>query len=97
MGNLHFNVVVVLFWCATMGWLVVAKIVPPLRVGEPPNYATILNEADDKTPVCWSIHLQNEAIGWAANKMVRRSDGITDLYSRVYLGELPWEELPQVG
>lgn len=62
-------------------------------VGEPPNFATILNESDDKTPVCWSIYLQNEAIGWAANKTVRRSDGITDLYSRVYLGDLPWDEL----
>ncbi len=93
MGNLQFNVVVVLFWCTTMGWLVVSKILPPLRVGEPPNYASILRETSDELPVCWSIHLQNKPIGWAANKTVRRKDGITDLYSRVYLCELPWEEL----
>ena len=50
MGNLQFNVVVVLFWCTTMGWLVVAKILPPLRVGEPPNYASILQETSDEVP-----------------------------------------------
>jgi hypothetical protein len=93
MGNLQFNVVVVLFWCTTMGWLVVSKILPPLRVGEPPNYSSILKETGDETPVCWSIHLQNKPIGWAANKTVRRKDGITDMYSRVYLCEFPWEEL----
>lgn len=93
MGNLQFNVVVVLFWCTTMGWLVVSKILPPLRVGEPPNYASILKETSDEAPVCWSIHLQNKPIGWAANKTVRRKDGITDMYSRVYLCELPWDEL----
>jgi hypothetical protein len=93
MGNLQFNVVVVLFWCTTMGWLVISKILPPLRVGEPPNYISILRDSSDEAPVCWSIHLQNKSIGWAANKTVRRKDGIADLYSRVYLCELPWDEL----
>jgi hypothetical protein len=92
MGNHPFNVIVILFWCATMSWLLVAKILPPLRVGEPPNYASILKATDAETPVCWSIRLNDKTIGWAANKMVRRKDGITDLYSRVYLGEFPWEE-----
>lgn len=93
MGNHQFNVIVVLFWCATMTWLVVGKILPPLRIGEPPNYASILDEPEDAAPVCWSIRLQDRTIGWAANKTVRRPDGITDLYSRVYLGEFPWEHL----
>lgn len=75
-----------------MTWLVVAKILPPLRVGEPPNYATILQETENEPPVCWQIRLDEKTIGWAANKMVRRKDGITDLYSRVYLEELPWRE-----
>jgi hypothetical protein len=57
MGNHSFNVIVVLFWFATMSWLVAAKIVPPLRVGEPPDYASILQESTHQPPVCWSIHL----------------------------------------
>jgi len=93
MGNHPFNIVVVLFWCATMTWLVVAKVVPPLRVGDPPSYDSILKESGDEPPVSWQIQLDGRTIGWAANKMVRRKDGITDLYSRVYLDKLPWEEL----
>jgi len=93
MGNFQSNVIVVLFWCATMTWLVVAKIVPTMRVGEPPSYASILKAGSDDPPVCWQIQLNDKTIGWAANKMVRRKDGITDLYSRVYLAKLPWEEL----
>jgi hypothetical protein len=93
MGNHQSNLVVVLFWCATMTWLVVAKIVPPLRVGEPPSYAKILQQSGDEPPVGWQIQFDNRTIGWAANKLVRRKDGITDLYSRVYLGKLPWDEL----
>jgi hypothetical protein len=92
MGSPAFNVVVVLFWCATMSWLVAAKIVPPLRVGEPPNYTSIVVENADQPPVCWRIQLQDRTIGWAASKIERRKDGITDLFSRVYLGELPWDE-----
>ena len=93
MGNHPFNVIVVLFWFATMSWLVAAKILPSMRVGEPPNYTSIVADSVDQPPVCWRIQLQDRTIGWAASKIERRKDGITDLYSRVYLGELPWEEL----
>jgi hypothetical protein len=93
MGNQPFNIVVIVFWLATMSWLVVAKILPPLRVGEPPNYASILEHTGDEPPVCWAIVMRGETIGWAANKIVRRPDGISELYSRVYLGALPLDEL----
>ena len=93
MGNLPFNVVVVLFWFLTMGWLMVAKIIPPLRLGEPPNYTSILEESDEQPPVCWAIRFHDKTIGWAASKIVRRKDGIADLYNHVYLGAMPWEEL----
>ncbi len=93
MGNQTSNLVVVLFWLATMTWLVVAKVLPPLRVGEPPNYATILQESSQDPPTCWAIRMQGRTIGWATSKTVRRSDGIHELFSRVYLGELPIEEL----
>ena len=93
MGNHPFNVIVILFWLATMGWLLVAKILPPLRVGEPPNYASILKQSGDEPPACWTIRMRGNTIGWAANKIVRRDDGISELSSRVYLGELPLDEL----
>ncbi|MEX0676580.1 MAG: hypothetical protein WD063_05865 [Pirellulales bacterium] len=93
MGNQPFNVIVILFWLATMSWLVVAKILPPLRVGEPPNYASILEHSHDEPPASWTIEMQGRTIGWAANKIVRGTDGISQFYSRVYLDGLPLEEL----
>ena len=89
MGNHPFNVIVVLFWLATMTWLMVAKILPPLRVGEPPSYHSILKDKTQKPLVFWCIRLEDQPIGWAASKIEQRSDGITELYSRVYLRDLP--------
>ena len=93
MTNRVFNVIVVLFWLATMTWLVSVKVLPPLRVGEPPDYASIIDETVDQPPVCWSISFDDRPIGWAATKVVRRPDNVSEVTSRVYLGELPWEEL----
>lgn len=93
MGNHPFNVAVVLFWLATMSWLFVAKVLPPLRVGEPPSYQSILSESVQQQPVCWSVRIDGKPIGWAANKVVQRADRVTELYSRVYLWSLPLDEL----
>ena len=93
MGNHPFNIIVVLFWLATMTWLFMAKVLPPMRVGEPPSYQSILDESLRRPPVCWSIRLDDKAIGWAANKLERRPDGVTELTSRIYLRALPLDEL----
>src|SRR5690242_13525676 len=93
MGNPAFNVIVVLFWLATMSWLFMAKVVPPLRVGEPPSYTTIADQSKHEEPACWTIRMQGRTVGWAANRMLRRPEGISEFYSRVYLGELPLDEL----
>ncbi len=93
MTNRAFNMIVVLFWLATMTWLVSVKVLPPMRVGEPPDYASIIDESIERPPVCWSIHLQDRPIGWAASKVVLRRDGVSEVTSRVYLGDLPWEDL----
>lgn len=93
MGNHAFNVIVVLFWLATMGWLVVAKVLPPLRVGEPPNHSSVFVESHEQPTVCWSVRLQGRTIGWAATKIDHRKDGISELINRLYLAELPLEEV----
>lgn len=93
MGNPAFNVIVVLFWLATMSWLVAAKILPPLRLGEPPNYTSIASESQKDPPACWAIRMRGRTVGWAANWYVRRPEGISEFYSRVYLAELPLDEL----
>ena len=93
MTNRAFNVIVVLFWLATMTWLVGVKVLPPMRVGEPPDYASIIDESIDHPPVCWCIYFEDEPIGWAASNVVRRRDGVSEVTSRVYLATLPWEEM----
>jgi len=92
MGSHAFNLVVVGFWLTTMSWLVMAKIVPPLRVGEPPSYSSILEQEADDPPVCWSIRLHDRTMGWAISKVEHRDGGISELQSRVYLQDLPLEE-----
>ena len=76
MGNHPFNIIVILFWLATMTWLVVAKVLPPLRVGEPPTYGSILKDREkSERPACWSARFNDQSVGWAATKTVRRKDG----------------------
>ena len=42
MHSWRFNTAVVILWLATMSWLVKEKVLPPLLVGEPPNYSRII-------------------------------------------------------
>ena len=60
-----FSAVVVLFWLSTMSWLFVAKVLRPLRDGEPPNYRTVLQELAEHAegPVAWRISLDGHPIG----------------------------------
>ena len=93
MGSRFFNVLILLFWMATMSWLVVNKVLPPLRVGEPPNYRSILAERDPKVPVCWRIALNDQPLGWAATDFIERADGLVESRSRIYLDRLPLDQV----
>jgi hypothetical protein len=93
MPSRWFNMVVVLFWMATMTWLAITKVLPPLRLGEPPNYRSILAQDNGGEPVGWVIRLNNELLGWAATRIVRGPDGMTAIQGRVFLQELPLDEL----
>lgn len=89
-----FNVAVVGFWLLTMGWLVRAKILPSLVVGDPPTYRTIL--ADRKTqnsPVTWSISLNDGPLGWAEARNRVLDNGVTEMRSHVRINRLPLAEI----
>ena len=49
------NVVIVLFWLATMTWLVVEKVLPGLQQGEPPNIRSVYAAADREPQVGWKV------------------------------------------
>jgi len=96
MGTRTFNVLVVVFWLAATTWLVVAKIVPHMASGTPPEY---LVRGGDQTQrdeiVCWTIDQvgaesgRNARIGWAAGRGDPRTGGRSELQSRVFVWRLP--------
>jgi hypothetical protein len=89
-----FNVAVVGFWLLTMSWLVRAKILPTLVVGEPPTYRTILaNQQGAETPVGWSISLNDAPIGWAEARNRLLDNGVTEMRSHVRISRLPLAEI----
>lgn len=95
MSGRWFNVAVLVFWLAAMSWLVVAKILPPLIVGDPPSYRTILEAADGPRGgvTGWDILLDGRPLGWAVTQTERRVEGVSELRSRVRLFRLPLAEL----
>jgi len=93
MGSRSFNVVVVLFWLSTMTWLVVFKVLPPLQIGDPPDYRSVLAVDDSQPADCWLIRLDEQPIGWAVTQAVRAKDDMVALHSRVYFQHLPVDRL----
>jgi len=87
------SIVIWLFWLSTMSWLVVAKVLPPLRTGDPPDYRSILPAGRLDPPSAWSITINGRLLGWAASAVQRRKDGMAEMHSRVYFEELPIDEI----
>src|SRR5690606_21019840 len=90
-----FNIAVLVLWLSTMGWLVTEKFLPPLLIGEPPKYETVLDQADDESlePVAWSLAIDDTALGWATSETAPGDDGGVSLISRVHLQRFPLAEL----
>jgi hypothetical protein len=76
-----------------MSWLVVEKVLPPLQVGEPPNYRAILADQANRSAVCWSIRWNDKLIGFAASMVVTRNNNMREIHSRVYFSQLPLDEM----
>lgn len=89
-----FNVAVFGFWLLTMSWLVRAKILPSLVVGEPPTYRKILaNDESRETPISWSIWINDSPLGWAKVYNHMLDNGVTEMRSHVRLTRLPLAEI----
>jgi hypothetical protein len=82
-------------WLLTTTWLLVAKVLPPLLVGEPPNYRTIISadQRKPRPPVWWSIRWNDKPLGWAASDIVHSPDRMSEFHGRVFLRELPLVEM----
>lgn len=84
-----FNFAVVILWLSTMSWLVTKKLLPPLLVGEPPSYQTILRAQRRLPRVGWRMDLGGRRLGWALSTTRRLTNGLTEIRSRVHFDEFP--------
>jgi len=93
MTSRWFNVAVALLWLASMSWLTAAKVLPPLLMGDPPNYRTILDAQRDQPPVAWRIMVRGRRLGWAVSTTSPLPDGRTHIHNRVHFDQIPLEEI----
>ncbi|NQU21885.1 MAG: hypothetical protein HQ567_11435 [Candidatus Nealsonbacteria bacterium] len=92
-----FHVAVVLLWLSAMSWLIVKKVLPPLLIGEPPSYQTILWAPERDPTVGWKIRLDRRELGWSLSETSRIPGGMTEVGSRVHLDELPMKPIRKLG
>jgi len=89
-----YNVSVILLWLASMSWLVTQKVLPPLLVGQPPSYRTIL-AAQRPEPVGWGLMVNGRRVGWAISTSSSLATELTEIRSRVHFDEVPLREMAE--
>ena len=87
------NAAVIILWLSAMGWLLVEKVLPPLLVGQPPSYRTILEAQRREPPVGWRMSFNGQRLGWALSTTERLEDDLTEVRSWVHFEELPLDDL----
>jgi hypothetical protein len=93
MYSRRFEVAVIVLWLSAMSWLVTKKVLPPLLVGQPPNYRTILQAQQSEPPVGWTMNFKGRQLGWAVCDTFPMPDGLTEVRSRVHFDSLPLGEM----
>ena len=88
-----FNAAVVMSWRATMSWLVTAKVLPPLLIGEPPNYRSIVEAQRSSPPVGWRVSFDGRPLGWGLSDTTRQQNGLTDIRCAVHFDSVPLKEM----
>jgi hypothetical protein len=91
-----FNATVYLLWLGSMTWLVSQKVLPSLRIGQPPNYQTILEAQKHDPVVGWRLAFNDHELGWALSETKRQENGIMEIRSRIHFRELPLMELTMI-
>jgi len=84
---------IILFWCVTTTWLVVAKILPALLPGSPPGYQALYASNNRLIPVAWNVLWQDRPIGWAVSDSQRGANGEVTVETLLHFDSLPLDEL----
>jgi hypothetical protein len=96
MNSRWYNTAVVLLWLVTMSWLVIAKVLPPLLVGEPPSYRQVI-EAQDRDPVVgWRVLSKGQSLGWALTDTKSQPTGLTEVHGRVHFDAFPLSSMAPI-
>ena len=93
MHSRWYTAAVVLLWVATMSWLVHQKVLPPLIIGEPPSFRSILEVQRQQPPVGWKLLLNGREMGWGLSQTVPMASGVSEVRGHVHLNRLPLEEV----
>jgi hypothetical protein len=93
MHNRWFSATVVILWLATMSWLVKAKVLPLMLVGEPPSLPSIVEAQADSPPVGWNVIFRDKQLGWALTATQRLPSGLCEVRGRVRFDALPLDEM----
>lgn len=89
MNSRWFNIAVFALWLTTMSWLVIAKILPSLVVGDPPDRMAILTAQAEEQVVGYDVLWEAERIGWALIRGDRVAGGATLIDGRIHFDRLP--------
>jgi hypothetical protein len=87
------TIAILALWLCSTIWLFVAKILPPLLVGDPPSFQAIYGDAPSQESCAWDIHWNGKPLGWARSEHRRRADGIFDIESSVHFDRLPIKDV----
>mgnify|MGYP005843039397 CR=1 FL=1 len=93
MGSRWLNLGIAALWLSTMSWLVVAKVLPPLVVGEPPSHQSVLEAQRHEPPVGWRVELNGRPVGWAVSRAVEAPNELSEVLSRVHFEGFSIDEL----
>lgn len=85
MGNRLYSAGVVLFWLATMSWLVGEKVAPGWMAEAPPPTGTLRQDS----PVAWAIDIDGVDCGAAVLQAVGGEEDVREVHSFVKLERIP--------
>lgn len=96
MHSRWFNTLVAIFWLSSMTWLITQKVLPPLIVGEPPSYRSILRQTKSgHSPArsAWKLYWNGREVGTAETRIELKENELTEIINEVHFDDLPIEEM----
>lgn len=92
MASRWLNAAIIVTWLVSMGWLIHTKVLPPLQIGDPPNYRSVIERQGGGTET-WLVQWNGRPHGLAATKTVIDRDGSASVRSRFFVTNLPLADL----